>query len=146
MDVHALIQQWKQEPDFTKHVGMVLTHHGLVRGTTREGGAPVRHIHVTPDNARIEALRREFERRPGIYRIAVQASAGCLYPGDALLYLVVAGDIREHVKPVLAELLDRIKAEAVQKEEIRADVCEETYEETCEDTCTEAGEEVKGGE
>lgn len=142
MDVHALIQQWKQEPDFAKHVGMVLTHHGLVRGTTREGGAPVRHIHVTPDNARIEALRREFERRPGIYRIAVQASAGCLYPGDALLYLVVAGDIREHVKPVLAELLDRIKAEAVHKDEVREDTGEETYE----DTCAEAGEEVKGGE
>jgi hypothetical protein len=34
-----------------------------------------------------------------------------------LLELVVAGDIREHVKPVLAELLDRIKAEGVKKEE-----------------------------
>jgi len=32
--------------------------------------------------------------------------------------IVVAGDLREHIKPVLSELLDRIKAEAVCKREI----------------------------
>jgi molybdopterin synthase catalytic subunit len=41
-----------------------------------------------------------------------------LQPGDDLLFIVVAGDIRENVKPVLADLLDRIKAEAVSKSEI----------------------------
>ncbi|MFA6687564.1 MAG: molybdenum cofactor biosynthesis protein MoaE [Desulfuromonas sp.] len=144
--MHALIQEWKQGPDFVKHVGMVLSHHGLVRGTTRVGGAPVECVRVTPDNARIEALRCEFERRPGIYRIAAKACEGCLYPGDNLLYLVVAGDIREHVKPVLAELLDRIKAEAVQKEEVRKGTGEDTDEDMSEDTGEDTGEEVKGGE
>ena len=43
---------------------------------------------------------------------------GLLKPGDDLLFLVVAGDIREHVKATFAELLDRIKAEAVIKQEI----------------------------
>lgn len=40
-----------------------------------------------------------------------------LKPGDDLLFLVVAGDIRENVKSVFAELLDRIKSEAVLKQE-----------------------------
>lgn len=36
-------------------------------------------------------------------------------PGDDPLFIIVAGDVRENVKPVLAKLLDRIKAEAVTK-------------------------------
>ena len=44
-----------------------------------------------------------------------------LRPGDDLLFLVVAGDIREHVKATFAELLDRIKAEAVLKQEYGQD-------------------------
>jgi len=38
--------------------------------------------------------------------------------GDDLLLLIVAGDIRENVKPALALLLDRIKAEVISKNEI----------------------------
>jgi len=76
------------------------------------------YLIVTPDYSRIEELRKEFEQHPGIYKIAVEAFGGTLKPGDALLNLVVAGDIREHVKPVLSTLLDKIKAEAVVKEEI----------------------------
>ena len=36
---------------------------------------------------------------------------------DDLLFLIVAGDIRENVKPALALLLDRVKAEAISKNE-----------------------------
>lgn len=117
MDVAALIQSWKKEPEFVRRVGMVLSHHGMVRGTRRSDGKSVTRLVVTPDQERIEALRCEYEQYPGIYRIAVDAHEGSLEPGDPLLELVVAGDIREHVKPVLAELLDRIKAEGVKKEE-----------------------------
>ncbi|MFO7830509.1 MAG: molybdenum cofactor biosynthesis protein MoaE [Desulfuromonadaceae bacterium] len=118
MNVESLIQSWKEDPDFVRHVGMVLSHYGMVRGTSRNTDRTVLEVHVTPDYARIEALRKEFEQHPGIYKIAVEACSGALKPGDSLLYLVVAGDIREHVKPVLATLLDRIKSEAVEKKEI----------------------------
>jgi len=118
MDIESLIRNWKKDPDFVRHVGMVLSHYGMVRGTSRDAGKTVRQVHVTPDYAHIEALCKEFEQYPGIYKIAVDACEGTLYPGDPLLSLVVAGDIREHVKPVLSTLLDRIKAEAVEKEEL----------------------------
>ncbi|PLY01037.1 MAG: molybdenum cofactor biosynthesis protein, partial [Desulfuromonas sp.] len=45
------------------------------------------------------------------------ARTGILEPGDDLLFLIVAGDIRENVKPALALLLDRVKSEAVSKRE-----------------------------
>ncbi len=46
-----------------------------------------------------------------------EAREGKLYPGDDLLFIIVAGALREDVKPVLAEVLDRIKDEAVSKTE-----------------------------
>lgn len=117
MKIQETIAQWKEDPEFIKNVGMVLSHYGMVRGTSREGARPVEAIKVTPNFERIEALRLECEQRPGIFRVAVEAHGGTLRPGDDLLYIIVAGDIRENVKAVLAELLDRIKSEAVTKEE-----------------------------
>ena len=54
-----------------------------------------------------EALAREYSKKQGIYKILVDTKSGHLKPGDDLLFILVAGDIREHVKPVLSELLDR---------------------------------------
>ena len=64
-----------------------------------------------------ENVGREMEQQPGIFCIHAEAVEGELKPGDDVLFLVVAGDIREHVKATFSELLDRIKAEAVIKQE-----------------------------
>ena len=99
--------------------GMILVHNGVVRGWSRADRGEVRFVDVSPDENRIEALRREYLDKPGIYDILVEAKKGRLAPGDDLLFIVVAGDIRENVKPVLSDLLDRIKSEAVKKTEIK---------------------------
>ncbi len=117
MDISRTIALLKQEPGFAENVGMVLVHNGVVRGWSRRDGAPVARIEVRPDYGRIEELRAEYERRPGIYRVIIEACQGRLKPGDDLLFILVAGDLRENVKPVLAELLDRVKSEAVVKTE-----------------------------
>lgn len=117
MDVSAIINKLKQEPGFTENVGMVLAHNGVVRAWSRDGHKDVESVEVFPDRARMEELRKEYEQKPGIFRVEVEAAEGKLVPGDDLLVIVVAGDVRENVKPVLAELLDRIKAEAVKKRE-----------------------------
>jgi molybdopterin synthase catalytic subunit len=96
---------------------MVLVHNGVVRGWSRGSGGPVALIEVRPDYVRIEELRAEYELRPGIFRVIIEACQGRLKPGDDLLFILVAGDLRENVKPVLAELLDRVKSEAVAKTE-----------------------------
>lgn len=118
MDISATIARLKKEPGFTEKVGMVLVHNGIVRGWSRAGGAKVGAVDVRPDYGRIEELRAEYEKKPGIFRVLVEARQGRLMPGDDLLFIVVAGDLRENVKPVLAELLDRVKAEAVAKTEL----------------------------
>jgi len=118
MDISKTIAEMKKNPAFAENVGMVLVHNGVVRAWSRKTREGVVALEVTPDQEKIEAIRQEFLKREGIFDIVIEAKSGRFQPGDDLLFMIVAGDIRENVKPVLAELLDRIKAEAVSKREV----------------------------
>lgn len=120
MDINATLQEVKQRPGFAEHVGMMLVHNGVVRAWSRKGHEKVTSINVTPDREKMRAICQEMEKQPGIFAIVADANEGVLRPGDDVLFLVVAGDIREHVKATFAELLDRIKKEAVVKQEFLA--------------------------
>lgn len=120
MDISKTIAQLKQRPEFRDNVGMILIHNGVVRNWSRNDRAEVVALEVTPDMDKIEEIRQEYLRSEGIFEIIVEAYSGTFQPGDDLLFIIVAGDIRENIKPVLAELLDRIKSEAVTKKEIMA--------------------------
>lgn len=118
MDISKTIAELKQLPGFAENVGMILVHNGVVRAWSRKDRSGVGAIEVEPDLAKIEAIRAEYEAKPGVFKVVVEAKSGRLLPGDDILFIIVAGDVRETVKPVLAELLDRIKAEAVKKKEL----------------------------
>lgn len=118
MDISKTIAWMKKHPGFAENVGMVLVHNGVVRSWSRQDKKKVKLLEVNPDQEKIKALRREFLEKKGIFDIIIEARAGRFKGGDDLLFIVVAGDIREHVKPVLSDLLDRIKSEAVEKKEI----------------------------
>ncbi len=117
MDISKTIAEMKKEPGFTENVGMVMVHNGVVRGWSRKGHETVKSVNVTPNVEKMREICAELEKRPGIWKIKAEANSGELKPGDDLLFLVVAGDIRENVKATFAELLDKIKAEAVFKKE-----------------------------
>ena len=122
MDISKRIAEMKQQPGFNDNVGMILIHNGTVRSWSRiENKKQVVALEVTPDLEKIEAIRQDFLKRDGIYDIIAEAKTGTFRPGEDLLYLIVAGDIREHIKPVLAELLDQVKSEAISKKEIMAE-------------------------
>ena len=118
MDISRSIAELKSRPDFSEHVGMVLVHNGIVRGWSRKDHRTVSAIEVDVDQPLLKNLRQEFLQYEGIYDIIIEARTGTLKPGDDLLFIIVAGDLRENVKPVLATLLDRIKLEAVSKREL----------------------------
>ncbi|MBN2139486.1 MAG: molybdenum cofactor biosynthesis protein MoaE [Desulfovibrionaceae bacterium] len=120
MDISEAIAGLKREPGFSDQVGMVLVHNGVVRGRSLNGGR-VEALEVRPDQAGIQAIAREMSGRPGIFRVLAEARAGVFAPGEDLLFIVVAGDVRENVKAVLAEALERIKTQAVAKREILAE-------------------------
>ncbi|HQG31449.1 MAG TPA: molybdenum cofactor biosynthesis protein MoaE [Deltaproteobacteria bacterium] len=117
MDMNALIGKIKERDDYHK-VGMILCHNGVVRETSRDG-SPVSSVHVRADWQAINSVVAEQKTRPGIVDILVEVNEGLLNVGDDLLAIVVAGDIREHVIPVLTDTLNAIKAKGTHKQENR---------------------------
>jgi molybdopterin synthase catalytic subunit len=118
MDISRTIAELKKRPGFQDNVGMLLIHNGVVRNWSRKDRQKVSALEVRVDQDIIAALRDEYLQKEGIYEIVIEARSGRFQPGDDLLFIIVAGDLRENIKPVLAELLDRVKAEAVSKQEI----------------------------
>jgi len=118
VDISKVITEMKNDPAFAENVGMVLAHNGIVRGWSRADGAAVSSIEVYSDQKIIEQIVADIEKMAGVFKVVVEARSGVMQPGDDILFLVVAGDIRENVKAALALLLDRVKAEAVTKKEM----------------------------
>ncbi|MCG8619092.1 MAG: molybdenum cofactor biosynthesis protein MoaE [Desulfobacterales bacterium] len=119
MDLPAIINQMKQHPEISK-AGMVLYHNGIVRATSREGDA-VTGLTVKVDQAKLDEILAEAKARPGIVEVLVYIQADKpLMVGDDVMFLAVAGDIRENVIETLSHTLNRIKAEATSKTQVFA--------------------------
>jgi molybdopterin synthase catalytic subunit len=89
-------------------VGMILCHNGIVRGTSRDG-RKVSGVAVSADRKKLQDIIAEMKSRPGILEILIHVNEGELKVGDDLLLISVAGDIREHVIPVLTDTLNTVK-------------------------------------
>jgi len=115
VELAEMIKKVKSHPDFHK-AGMILCHDGVVRGTTR-GGEPITELTVKANRPRLEAIIAEIKSRPGILEVLVEIREGLLHVGDDVMFVVVAGDIRENVFSALMDTVNRIKAEVTEKQE-----------------------------
>ncbi len=116
MDIKQLVHEIKNHPDYEK-AGMILCHNGIVRSTSRDG-EPVTGLTVQVDHARLRSIIEEHKQDPGIIEILVEIQENQrLSVGDDVMFLVVAGDIRENVISTLRGTLDAIKSTATQKTE-----------------------------
>jgi molybdopterin synthase catalytic subunit len=114
MNIESMIQQIKSHPDYPE-AGMILCHNGVVRATSREGEA-VTGLELTVDHQRLEEILAQQKKSPGIIDILVHIEEGRpLLVGEDVMYLVVAGDIRENVLACLTRTLNLIKSEVTQK-------------------------------
>lgn len=108
-----MVKRIKEHPMY-HNVGMILCHNGVVRGTSRDG-QPVTELTVRADRNRLAEIVSEMKKRPGIIEVLVEVKEGTLKVGDDIMYVVVAGDFRENVFPVLMDTIDRIKGEVTKK-------------------------------
>ena len=114
MNLSQLIEQVKQHPDYPK-VGMILCHNGVVRSTSRDG-RQVSGLRITVDRDRLQQVIASHKCRDGIVEILVHIYADVdLKVGEDVMYIVVAGDIRENVIATLEDTLNTIKATVTQK-------------------------------
>ena len=115
MDIQDMVNTLKGHPDSNK-IGMIATHLGVVRGTSREGEG-VTGVEVVYDYEIMANIINDIKGMPGIIEVIVNATEGELQVGDEILAVAVAGDIREHVFSALIKAVDRIKTEAAKKKE-----------------------------
>ena len=115
MKLTALIDRIKSHPDYPQ-AGMILCHNGVVRGTSRDG-RPVSGLTVTFDRKALDGILAEQRQRPGIIDILVEFREGSLNVGEDVMFIVVAGDLRDHVIPVLENTLNAIKKRVINKTE-----------------------------
>ncbi len=117
MNISKMMDTIKQHPEFDK-VGMVLCHNGIVRGTSRDG-RKIKQLRVSVDHQKLDKIVSEQKKRPGILDIRVEiAEDRDLRIGDDVMFLLVAGDIRENVIAVLTDTLNQIKTVVTKKRKI----------------------------
>ncbi len=115
MSLADLVAQVKQHPRY-REVGMILCHNGVVRGTSRDG-KPVVELTVKADRTRLAEILVEMKSRPGIIEVLAELREGKLQVGDDVMYVAVAGDLRENVFPVLEDTVNTIKRDVTKKTE-----------------------------
>jgi molybdopterin synthase catalytic subunit len=118
MDIQEMIRRAREHPEARK-VGMIASHLGIVRGTSRDG-RPVTRIEVLYDHEILDGIIKDIKKMPGIIEVLVDTREGFLEIGDEILAVIIAGDIRENVFDALINAVNRIKAEASRKKEMVA--------------------------
>lgn len=120
ISMDELIARIKAHPNFAK-AGMILCHNGVVRGVDRAGAKGVQKLHVEVVPEKIGEILSWGETLPGVVAVLAEALEGELNVGDDVLYVVVAGDIRENVLDAMRQILDRLKSEGFRKREVYLD-------------------------
>jgi len=116
MNLNNLIDAVKKHPDYDK-AGMILCHNGVVRSTSRDG-RQVSGLRITVDHEKLRNVITENKKRKGIIEILIEiAEDKDLSVGDDVMFLVVAGDIRDNVIEALKETLNDIKTTVTTKTE-----------------------------
>jgi len=121
MNISDLIDRVKKHPEFAK-AGMILCHNGVVRETSAAGNRRVESLVVEADYDKLAEILERHKQMPGIIEILAEIADGRkLMVGDDIMALVVAGDVRTNVIPVMASLIDAVKATVTSKTETYKD-------------------------
>ncbi len=120
MDIAKIIKRIKAHPNYAK-VGMVLYHNGVVRGTSRNGSKII-GLSIEADYELLDKVLEQYKKRDGIVEIVVEIDNGNdLSIGDDVMFIAVAGDIRENVISTLTDVLNTIKSTVTKKTEFLAE-------------------------
>ncbi|MCP4162288.1 MAG: molybdenum cofactor biosynthesis protein MoaE [Deltaproteobacteria bacterium] len=117
MELQTLIDQVKKNERY-EEAGMILCHNGVVRSTSR-GGKRVKGLKIKSDRAKLDEIIAKYKQNKGIVEILVHIAEDdtMLVVGDDVMFIVVAGDIRETVIATLTDVLNEIKKEVTSKTE-----------------------------
>jgi len=109
-----LLESVRKRPDYHK-VGAMALFVGVVRGETKKGEAVTSLELEAYDKKADEALEkicRDLKSKRGVVDVQIHHFTGEFERGEDLVYVLVAGEHRQNVFPVLQEAVERYKKEA----------------------------------
>jgi molybdopterin synthase catalytic subunit len=117
MNLNELIHRVKKHKNY-ENAGMILCHNGVVRSTSRDGRV-VDGLKIKSDRSKLDEILTKYKKTDGIVEILVSIAPDekKLVVGDDVMFIVVAGDIRETVIETLTNVLNEIKKEVTSKTE-----------------------------
>ena len=115
MDLSDMIRRVKAHPEY-RSAGMIVCHNGVVRSTSRDG-KKVASLNIQVDRNRLAEIIETMKKRPGIIEIIAEIREAELTVGEDVMLVVVAGDLRENVFPVLMDTVNAIKKDVTRKTE-----------------------------
>ena len=115
--IDAWLRELKAEPA-SAGVGMYLSHNGVVRAFSRDG-REVTGMELSVDRAGLARAIESAREMPGVVQVRAWVNEGHLEVGDDIMYVLVGGDIREHVFDALMNLVRTIKTTVVAETELR---------------------------
>lgn len=117
MNLQKMLNQLKSHPGYHDS-GMILIHNGVVRNHSRDG-RKVKSLSIKVDHEKVKKIIEKNKNKKGIIEILIDIREGTdVKVGEDLMYLLVMGDIRDNIIPVLKETLDEIKSTASKKQEV----------------------------
>ena len=69
MNIETLIKELKNHPEIS-NAGMILTHTGIVRNTSRDG-KKIKNLEIAPDFSIINSIINSNKKLPGIIDIKI---------------------------------------------------------------------------
>ena len=125
------IQEWLEQARASENAdqcGMFLTHTGVVRATPKaqvrageEGLPAVEQVEFSYDAKGLDEAIKDALTWDGIYYVRVWLNEGTCNVGDALMYVLIGGDIRPRVIDALQKLVGHIKNDLVVEREVYAE-------------------------
>jgi molybdopterin synthase catalytic subunit len=102
----------RRRPDFHR-VGALVTFTGVVRGSTVEGKVQKLELQAYEEKADevLVEICNDLRKKPGIVEVQIHHLLGEFEVGEDLVYVLVAGEHRQQVFPVLEEAVERYKRE-----------------------------------
>ena len=102
----------RRRPDFHR-VGALITFTGVVRGSTVEGKVCKLELQAYEEKADqvLIGICNDLKKKPGIVDVQIHHFLGEFKVGEDLVYVLVAGEHRQQVFPVLEEAVERYKRE-----------------------------------
>jgi len=109
-----MIKNTKSKPNFQK-AGAIALFIGLVRGETLKGKKVQKlklEAYEEKANEILTNICNDLKKKKGIVDVQIRHLLGEFSVGEDLVYVLVAGDHRKNVFPVLEEAVERYKKEA----------------------------------